>query len=151
VSAALRLCAPGLAGPFGAALDRALDPLEEREFEDGERKAGPMTDVPGTDAYVIRGLHGDAQAGPERRLIRLLFLISTLRDHGAARVTALIPSLAYARKDRRTKARDPRRRPMSPACWRPRAPIAWRRWSPTTAPPSRPPSASRPCPSIVAA
>jgi ribose-phosphate pyrophosphokinase len=37
----------------------------------------------------------------------LLFLIAGLHDAGAARVTACIPYLAYARKDRRTKERDP--------------------------------------------
>ncbi|MDZ7809585.1 MAG: ribose-phosphate diphosphokinase [Arhodomonas sp.] len=39
--------------------------------------------------------------------MRLLFLLGALRDAGAARLTAVIPYLAYARKDRRTKARDP--------------------------------------------
>ena len=33
--------------------------------------------------------------------------IATLRDHGAARVSAVVPYLAYARKDRRTKPFDP--------------------------------------------
>jgi ribose-phosphate pyrophosphokinase len=42
-----------------------------------------------------------------QRLIRLLFLLQGLRDAGAARVIAVIPYLAYARKDRRTKPRDP--------------------------------------------
>jgi ribose-phosphate pyrophosphokinase len=42
-----------------------------------------------------------------QRLIRLLFLLQTLRDAGAGCVVAVIPYLAYARKDRRTKPRDP--------------------------------------------
>jgi ribose-phosphate pyrophosphokinase len=33
--------------------------------------------------------------------------IATLREHGAARVTAVVPYLAYARKDRQTKPFDP--------------------------------------------
>ena len=38
---------------------------------------------------------------------RLLMFIATLREHGASRVTALLPYLAYARKDQRTKPFDP--------------------------------------------
>ena len=38
---------------------------------------------------------------------KLLFFLATCRDNGAARVTAVVPYLAYARKDRQTKARDP--------------------------------------------
>jgi ribose-phosphate pyrophosphokinase len=41
------------------------------------------------------------------KLCRLLFFISTLKENGAKRVTAVIPYLAYARKDRQTKPRDP--------------------------------------------
>jgi len=41
------------------------------------------------------------------KLVRLLFFIGALKDASAARVTAVCPYLAYARKDRRTKARDP--------------------------------------------
>jgi ribose-phosphate pyrophosphokinase len=36
-----------------------------------------------------------------------LFFIATLKDAGAKTVTAVVPYLCYARKDRRTKARDP--------------------------------------------
>src|SRR5690606_39015732 len=41
------------------------------------------------------------------RLIRLLFFSATCRLHGAARVTAIVPYLAYSRKDRQTKPQDP--------------------------------------------
>ena len=37
----------------------------------------------------------------------MLFTIGALKDAGAARVTAVAPYLCYARKDRRTKPRDP--------------------------------------------
>src|SRR5690606_1997980 len=40
-------------------------------------------------------------------LCRLLFFIAALRDAGARRVTAVTPYLCYARKERRTKPRDP--------------------------------------------
>jgi ribose-phosphate pyrophosphokinase len=39
--------------------------------------------------------------------VRLLFLLRALKDLGAARLTAVLPYLAYARKDRRTQPRDP--------------------------------------------
>jgi len=80
---------------------------EEREFEDGEHKARPLEDVSDRDVYVLQGLHGDAGGPASERLLRMLFFLATLRDAGAARVTAVLPYLAYARKDRRTKSRDP--------------------------------------------
>ncbi len=96
-----------LGGRVAAALGRALDAHEEREFEDGEHKARPLVDVRGKDAYVIQSTHGDPQASANDKLMRLLLFAACLRDHGAARVTAVVPYLAYARKDRQTKPRDP--------------------------------------------
>ena len=84
-----------------------LAPHEEREFEDGEHKARPLVSVRGRDVYLLQSLHGGPDATPNDKLCRLLFLAGALRDAGAGRVTAVIPYLAYARKDRRTQSRDP--------------------------------------------
>ncbi|MGZ5043123.1 MAG: ribose-phosphate diphosphokinase, partial [Usitatibacter sp.] len=80
---------------------------EEREFEDGEHKARALVNVRGGDAYVIHSLYGETAQSPNDKLVRLLFFLGSLRDAGAARVTAVVPYLAYARKDQRSKARDP--------------------------------------------
>jgi ribose-phosphate pyrophosphokinase len=97
--------------PFAAAiaahLGVALAAHEEREFEDGEHKARPLVGVRGRDVYVVQSLHGGPRATPNDKLCRLLFFVAALRDHGAAQVTAVLPYLAYARKDRVTKPRDP--------------------------------------------
>ena len=88
-------------------LDIDLAPHEEREFEDGEHKARPLVSVRGKDAFVIQSLYADQQQSGADKLCRLLFFIGALKDAAAARVTAVVPYLAYARKDRKTKARDP--------------------------------------------
>ncbi|HLT37111.1 MAG TPA: ribose-phosphate diphosphokinase [Enhygromyxa sp.] len=110
---------------------------EEREFEDGEHKIRPLECVRGRDVYVIESLFGDADRsagdapagppgsrrgppfpnhashawGPELsvndKLARVLFFLGALRDAGAERITMVAPYLCYARKDRRTKPRDP--------------------------------------------
>ncbi len=41
------------------------------------------------------------------KLVRLLLFLGCLRDAGATRITAVLPYLAYARKDARTQPRDP--------------------------------------------
>jgi ribose-phosphate pyrophosphokinase len=96
---------------FGAAVARSLGvqmaPHEERVFEDGEHKVRPLTEVRGRDVYVIQSLHGGPDASPNDKLCRLLFFAGALRDAGAERVTAVVPYLAYGRKDRRTQSRDP--------------------------------------------
>lgn len=97
-----------------ADLDESLAPHEDRVFDDGEHKWRPLTDPCGDDAYVVASRHGDAQASPHDKLCRLLMFVATLRDHRAGRFTAVVPYLACARKDRRTKPFDP---------------LAARRWS----------------------
>jgi ribose-phosphate pyrophosphokinase len=80
---------------------------EEREFDDGEHKARPLESVRGRDVYVIQSLYSDADVSVNDKLVRLLFFLGAVRDAGAARVTAVIPYLAYARKEARTQPRDP--------------------------------------------
>jgi ribose-phosphate pyrophosphokinase len=92
-----------VAGELGIALANH----EEREFEDGEHKARPLESVRGKDAYVIQSLYGEPGNSANDKLVRLLFFIGALKDASAARVTAVVPYLAYARKDQRSKSRDP--------------------------------------------
>ncbi len=80
---------------------------EERGFEDGEHKIRPLVSVRGHDVFVLHSLHGGPVESANDKLCKLLFYLSTLRDNGASRVTALVPYLAYSRKDRQTKPRDP--------------------------------------------
>lgn len=80
---------------------------EERGFEDGEYKIRPLASVRGRDTYVVASLYGDHERSVDDKLCRMLFLLGALRDASAGRVTAVMPYLCYARKDRRTKARDP--------------------------------------------
>jgi len=93
-----------------AASERAGIPvatLEEREYSGGEFKLRPLQSVRDRTVFVVQSLAETHKAPIALRLVRLLFLIHVLRDAGASRVVAVIPYLAYARKDRRTKSRDP--------------------------------------------
>lgn len=88
-------------------LDCKLSAHEERSFEDGEHKVRPLDTVRGTNVYVIQSLHSGPSESANDKLCRLLFFIGSIKDAGAASVTAVVPYLCYARKDRRTKANDP--------------------------------------------
>lgn len=107
----LSIFALGSSHDFGAAIARdlgvELSPLEERAFEDGEYKLRPLTSVRGRDVYAIFSLNAECGASSADKLLKLLFFIGALKDSGAARVTAVAPYLAFSRKDRRTKPRDP--------------------------------------------
>lgn len=96
---------------FGKRVSRRLEvPLsehEEREFEDGEHKSRPLVNVRGRDVFVIQSLHGDNTQSPNDKLCRLLFFVGALKDASAGHITTVIPYFAYARKDRKTKSRDP--------------------------------------------
>jgi len=85
----------------------AVAAYEQRWFEDGECKLRALESVRDRDVYLLASLHGDTGRSVPDRLMQTLLLLGALRDAGAARLTAVLPYLCYARKDRRTKPRDP--------------------------------------------
>lgn len=98
-----RALAERVAGHLGVPLAE----VEERDFSDGEHKIRPMAEPRHRDVYVLQSLYGDDVQSPNDKLVRLLLLLGAVRDAGAARVTAVVPYLCYARKERKTKDRDP--------------------------------------------
>lgn len=98
----------GTLGPAVAAAGNfSLQPHEFRPFDGGEHKTRPLVSVRGKDVYVLMSLNGDADASANDKLCRMLFFLAACREHGATRLTAVVPYLAYSRKDRQTKPRDP--------------------------------------------
>ncbi|HEY7180119.1 MAG TPA: ribose-phosphate pyrophosphokinase [Blastocatellia bacterium] len=107
----IAIFAPGPSREFGemvsAHLGVSLGAHEEREFEDGEHKIRPLMNVRGKDVFVIQSLYGDNRQSVNDKLCRFLFFLGALRDASAESVTAVTPYLCYARKDKKSKPRDP--------------------------------------------
>lgn len=110
-NAGVQVFALGASSDLGRAVASELGcPLasqEEREFEDGEHKGRPLDAVVGRDVYVVQSLHGGPGQSPNDKLMRLLYFIGALKDAGAARITAVVPYLCYARQDRRSLVNEP--------------------------------------------
>jgi ribose-phosphate pyrophosphokinase len=107
----LRVFALNATCQFGSSVAHGLgielSKHEEREFEDGEHKTRPLESVRGRDVFVVQSLYSDREQSVNDKLCRLLFFLGALRDASARRVTAVIPYLGYARKDRKSQTRDP--------------------------------------------
>lgn len=110
-SETLVLFAMNASRDFGARvaekLGVSLGEHQEQEFEDGEHKSRPLVNVRNKDVFVIQSLYSDPGQSVNDKLCRLLFFLGALRDASARTVTAVIPYLAYARKDKKSKSRDP--------------------------------------------
>lgn len=96
---------------FGARVAQAagvvLSEHEESDFEDGEHEARPLESVRNEEVFVIQSLYGGDEHSINDKLCRLLFFIGALKDASARKVTAVVPYLAYARKDQKSEARGP--------------------------------------------
>lgn len=92
---------------IAAALGVDLAAHEERSFEDGEHKIRALISVRDADVYVIASLHAGPDQGVNEKLCRLLFFLGSLRDASAGRLTVVAPYLCYARKERKSRPRDP--------------------------------------------
>ena len=96
-----------LAREIAAQAQIPLAELEERPFEGGEFKLRPIECLRERSAFVVQSLIGSEDVPVGTRLLRLLFLLLGLRDVGCARRIAVLPYMAFARKDRRTQLHDP--------------------------------------------
>lgn len=96
-----------LAAEVSQSAGMEVAPLEERPFEEGEFKLRPLVSVRNRTVFIVQTLAGTSDVPLAQRFVRLLFLLFGLRDAGAREVVAVLPYLPYARKDRRTQARDP--------------------------------------------
>jgi ribose-phosphate pyrophosphokinase len=85
-------CGRAYAEKVAGHLGTALSDHEERDFEDSEYKVRPLASVRASDVFVVQSLHGDDERSADEKLCRLLFFV---------------PYLCFARKDRKTKPRDP--------------------------------------------
>ena len=97
----------GFVQDLSNALRAAPTAHEDLSFEDGEHKLRPLASVRGRDVYIVDSLYGQDGETVHDKLVKLLFFVGALNDAAAARVTAVVPYLAYARKDRKSRPRDP--------------------------------------------
>ena len=88
-------------------LARRLRRMKNANSRMASTKRGRSRPSAGWMYCLVRSLHGGPSENAIDKLCRLLFFIGTLKDAGEARVTAVVPYLCYARKDRRTKPNDP--------------------------------------------
>lgn len=72
-------------------------------FSDGEINVAIDESVRGVDVFVIQ----PTCAPGNENLMELLIMIDALKRASASRINAVIPYFAYARQDRKSRARDP--------------------------------------------
>jgi ribose-phosphate pyrophosphokinase len=93
---------PSLADSVAARLGTRVCRSVLDRFPDGELHAEIQESVRGCDVYLVQ------PTGPpvDGHLMELLFLADASRRAGAARLTAVVPYLGYARQDRRARGRE---------------------------------------------
>lgn len=92
-----------LAESVAVELGVSLAQREAFPFPDGELHIEIGTSVRGHDVYLVQSTSPAA----ETHLFQLLLLADACRRSGAARLTAVMPYVAYARQDRRGTGREP--------------------------------------------
>lgn len=88
-------------------LDVGLTRHIEKYFPDKEPYLRAEENVRGCDVYVIQSLYTDQDETVNDKFIKLLYLIGSLKDASADRVTAVLPYFGYQRQDRKTESRAP--------------------------------------------
>ena len=76
-------------------------------FDDGESYARPDEDVRDKDVFVIQSLHSVDGEAVDTKVMRLAIFNNATKYASAARITNVIPYLAYTRQDRKDKSRAP--------------------------------------------
>ena len=94
---------PKLAARIAEILDVQLTDPRLRHFPDGEINVKIEDSMRGHDVFVIQ----PTSPPVNEHLMELFIILDALRRASAGRVTAVIPYYGYARKEKKTQARDP--------------------------------------------
>ena len=88
-----------------------LTPHEEKAFDDGEAYVKPTSEpegnVRGHNVFVIQSLYEDNKESVSDKFMKLCIMCGACVQATAHEVTAVIPHLAWARQDRKTRSREP--------------------------------------------
>jgi ribose-phosphate pyrophosphokinase len=95
---------PALAASLASELNVDLVQTTVEDFPDGELQVVVHQNIQGHDVFLIQSI---APPCPAKYLLELLLIADACKRAGAARITAVIPYLGYARQDRRTKLGQP--------------------------------------------
>src|ERR1700750_352958 len=88
---------PRLAESVAGHLHLSLGKAKVGRFSDGEVMVEVLENVRGKDVFVLQSICSP----PNDNLMEVLVLVDALKRASAARVTAAIPYMGYARQDRR--------------------------------------------------
>lgn len=91
---------PKLAVNIAARLSLGLGKINAGRFSDGEVMVEIEENVRGRDIYIIQSVCEPANDN----LMELLVIADAMRRASAARITAVIPYMGYARQDRRSRS-----------------------------------------------
>ncbi len=91
---------PRLALDIAGCLNMPLGKINVGRFSDGEIMVDIGENVRGRDIYIIQSICTPANDN----LMELLVMTDAMRRASAARITAVIPYMGYARQDRRTRS-----------------------------------------------
>lgn len=80
---------------------------EDKNFPDKESYARPLENVRGRDIFVIQSLYNGPFEDVDKKIRKLCIFNNAAKYGSAARITSVIPYLAYARQDRKDKSRAP--------------------------------------------
>ena len=84
-------------------LGKELGKSECKHFADGECSISVYEPVRGSDVFIVQSTCKPVNDN----LMEMLIMIDAFKRASAARITAVIPYMGYARQDRKAKARDP--------------------------------------------
>lgn len=94
---------PTLAKKIANALGLPMGKSDVKTFSDGEISVSLLESVRGSDCFIVQSTCAPVNSN----IMELLIMIDAMKRASAARITAVIPYMGYARQDRKAKARDP--------------------------------------------
>ncbi|MDR0482279.1 MAG: ribose-phosphate diphosphokinase [Cellulomonadaceae bacterium] len=94
---------PELAAEVAQFLDIGLLPVEARDFANSETYVRFGESVRGTDLFILQ-----SHTSPVNQwLMEQLIMIDAAKRASAKRITAVVPFMAYARQDKKSRGREP--------------------------------------------